>query len=124
MAYVSGSAWIERSFADGLSKCLAEEFTNLYVFSLRGDIRKNMLSGGAAKEGGNIFGSGSMTGIAITFFVKNPATGTRGNIYFHDIGDDIAGRTNSTSSASLAVSMASPSKATGKGSYPTTTMTG
>ena len=89
MAYVSGSAWIERSFADGLRKCLAEEFTNLYVFSLRGDIRKNMLSGGAAKEGGNVFGSGSMTGIAITFFVKNPATDTRGNIYFHEIGDDI-----------------------------------
>ena len=89
MAYVSGSAWIERFFADGLRKCLAEEFTNLYVFSLRGDIRKNMLSGGAAKEGGNIFGSASMTGIAITFFVKNPAADNRGNIYFHDIGDDI-----------------------------------
>ena len=89
MAYVSGSAWIERSFADGLRQCLAAEYTNLYVFSLRGDIRKNMLSGGAAKEGGNVFGSGSMTGIAITFFVKNPAADTRGNIYFHDIGDDI-----------------------------------
>ena len=89
MAYVSGSAWIERSFADGLRRCLAEEFTNLYVFSLRGDIRKNMLSGGAAKEGGNIFGSASMTGIAITFFVKNPVADNRGNIYFHDIGDDI-----------------------------------
>ena len=89
MAYVSGSAWIERSFADGLRQCLVEEFTNLYVFSLRGDIRKNMLSGSAAKEGGNVFGSGSMTGIAITFFVKNPAAGTRGNIYFYDIGDGI-----------------------------------
>ncbi len=89
MAYVSGNAWIERSFADSLRRCLAEEFTNLYVFSLRGDIRKNMLSSGAAKEGGNIFGSASMTGIAITFFVKNPAAYNRGNIYFHDIGDDI-----------------------------------
>ena len=90
MAYVSGSAWIERSFADGLRKCLAEEFTNLYVFSLRGDIRKNMLSSGAAKEGSNIFGSGSMTGIAITFFVKNPEADSRGNIYFSDVGDDLS----------------------------------
>ena len=90
MAYVSGSAWIERSFADGLRKCLADEYTNLYVFSLRGDIRKNMLSSGAAKEGGNVFGSGSMTGIAIALFVKNPAADTHGNIHFHDIGDDLS----------------------------------
>ena len=90
MAYVSGSAWIERSFADGMRKDLAEEFTNLYVFSLRGDIRKNMLSGGAAKEGENVFKSGSMNGIAITSFVKNPTADTHGNIYFHDIGDDLS----------------------------------
>ena len=89
MAYVSGNAWIERSFADGLRKCLAKEFTNLYVFSLRGDVRKNMLSGGAAKEGENVFGSSSMTGIAITFFVKNPAVDNHGNIYFYDIGDGL-----------------------------------
>ena len=76
MAYVSGSAWIERSFADGLRKCLADEYTNLYVFSLRGDIRKNMLSSGSAKEGGNVFRSGSMTGIAIVLCVKNPAADT------------------------------------------------
>ena len=89
MAYVSGSAWIERSFADGLRKCLADEYTNLYVFSLRGDIRKNMLSSGSAKEGGNVFRSGSMTGIAIVLCVKNPAADTHGNIYFHDIGNDL-----------------------------------
>ncbi len=89
MAYVTGSAWIERSFADGLRKCLADEYTDLYVFSLRGDIRKNMLSSGAAQEGGNVFGSGSMTGIAIALFVKNPAADTHGNIHFHDIGNDL-----------------------------------
>nr|VFJ72370.1 MAG: N-6 DNA Methylase [Candidatus Kentron sp. FW] len=87
MAYVSGSAWIERAFADGMRKCLAEEFTNLYVFHLRGDIRKNMLSKGRAGEGGNIFGSASMTGVAITFFVKNPQAAQHGQIHFHDIGD-------------------------------------
>ena len=89
MAYVSGSAWIERSFADGMRKCLAEEFTSLYVVHLRGDIRKNMLSKGTAKEGGNIFGSGSMTGIAITFFIKNPGSKKSGEIFFHNIGDDL-----------------------------------
>ena len=90
MAYVSGSAWIERSFADGMRKCLAEEFSSLYVFHLRGDIRKNMLSKGRAGEGGNVFGSGSMTGVAISLFVKNPNASSHGNIKFFDIGNNLS----------------------------------
>lgn len=89
MAFVSGSAWIERSFADGMRKCLAEEYSDLYVFHLRGDIRKNMLSKGAAREGHNIFGSGSMTGISIAILVKNTCSSENGCIYFHDIGPDL-----------------------------------
>lgn len=89
MAFVSGGAWIDRSFADGMRKCLSEEFSSIYVFHLRGDIRKNMLSKGRAGEGENIFGSGSMTGIAITVFVKNPNAKKPGQVYFHDIGDNL-----------------------------------
>ena len=89
MAYVSGSAWIERAFADGMRKCLAEDFSCMHIFHLRGDIRKNMLSGGRAGEGENVFGQGSMTGIAITVFVKNPGVSEQGRILFHDIGDDL-----------------------------------
>ena len=74
---------------DGMRKCLAKEFTNIYVLNLRGDIRKNMLSKGKAKEGQNIFSSGSMTGIAITLFVKNTNTQSHGNIFYYDIGDDL-----------------------------------
>ena len=89
MGFVSGSAWIERVFADGLRKCLAEEFASLHVFHLRGDVRKNMLSGGLAGEGENVFGQGSMTGVAITVFVKNPDAADQGRILFHDIGNDL-----------------------------------
>ncbi|NWJ26118.1 type ISP restriction/modification enzyme [Rhizobium sp. RM] len=89
MGFVSGSAWIERGYADGMRKCLADEFSNLYVFHLRGDIRKNMLSKGAAREGQNVFGSGSMTGICIAVLTKNPKGTERGQIYFHDIGPDL-----------------------------------
>lgn len=92
MAFVSGSAWVERSFADGMRKCLAEEYTDLYVFHLRGDIRKNMLSKGAAREGQNVFGSGSMTGISIAILVKNSAASEHGRIHFHDIGPDLTTR--------------------------------
>jgi len=89
VAYVTGNAWIERSFADGMRKCLTEEYSNIYVINLRGDIRKNMLSKGLAKEGGNIFDSGSMTGISISILVKNPKNVERGIIKYYDIGDDL-----------------------------------
>jgi len=90
LAFVSGSAWLERKFADGMRQCLEEEFSNIYVFHLRGDIRKNMLSGGAAGEGENIFGQGSMTGIAISVLVKNPEATEHGKIHFLDIGQDLS----------------------------------
>jgi len=89
IGFVCGSGFIEKSAMDGMRKSLAEEFSNIYVFNLRGDIRKNILSQGKAKEGQNIFGSGSMTGIAITIFVKNPKAKKHGQIYYHDIGDDL-----------------------------------
>lgn len=85
MAYVSNASWIESNAMDGMRKCLADEFTNLYIFHLRGNQRtKGELS---RKEGGKIFGSGSRAPIAITLFVKNPNTKEHGRILFHNIGD-------------------------------------
>lgn len=89
IGFVSGFGFVESSSADGLRKCLADDFSNIHVLNLRGNIRKNMLSKGRAKEGQNIFGSGSMTGIAITLFVKNPDAKQHGQIFYHDIGDDL-----------------------------------
>ena len=90
LAFVSGRAWIEKSFADGMRKCLQQEFSNLYIFDLRGDGRKNMLSGGAAKEGENVFGSGSMTGIAISVLVKCSKQKGFGKIHYCKISDDLS----------------------------------
>ena len=90
MAFVSGSAWIERAFADGMRKCLTEDWTSIYVFHLRGDVRKNMLSKGRAKEGENIFGSNSMTGITVCLFVKNSEKTNSNTIYYYDIGNNLS----------------------------------
>ena len=88
MAYVSNAGWIDGNATDGLRKCLAEEFSSLYVFHLRGNQRT---SGELSrKEGGKIFGSGSRAPIAITLFVKNPNAEEHGKIYFHEIGDYLA----------------------------------
>ncbi|WP_375694213.1 type ISP restriction/modification enzyme, partial [Bartonella sp. AD24XZML] len=90
IGFVSGSGYIDKSTMDGLRKSLAKEFTSIYVLNLRGDLRKNMLSNGVAQEGENIFGNGSMTGIAVTLFIKNPNAIGPCKIYYHDIGDNLS----------------------------------
>ncbi len=88
VAYVSNGGYIDGSSADGLRKCLCEEFSNIYVLDLRGNIRKNLLNKHSG-EGQNIFGQVSMTGIAILFLVKNPNAKTHGKIHYLDIGDNL-----------------------------------
>ncbi|MFD3188640.1 DEAD/DEAH box helicase [Sedimentitalea sp. HM32M-2] len=85
MAFVTNAGWIEGNSADGMRKCLAEEFSDLYIFHLRGNQRT---SGELSrKEGGKIFGSGSRAPIAISVLVKNPDATEHECIHFHDIGD-------------------------------------
>jgi len=90
VGYVTNGGFLEKAAMDGVRKCLADEFSSVHVFNLRGDIRKNMLSKGRAKEGGNIFGGGSMAGIAISILVKNIDSTAHGQIYYHDVGDDLS----------------------------------
>ena len=89
VGFISGSGWIDKAYADGMRKCLEDECSSIYIINLRGDVRKDILSKGAAREGDNIFGQGSMTGISIAFFVKNPASKQSGNVWYYDIGDDL-----------------------------------
>jgi predicted helicase len=89
IAFVSGSGWIEKSFADGMRKHISEEFSKIYVFDLLGDIRKNMFTKGAAGEGENVFGQGSMTGIAITILIKNKSK-TNCEINYFEIGRNLS----------------------------------
>lgn len=85
VGFVTNASWLDAGSSDGLRKCLAQEFSSIYVFHLRGNQRtQGELS---RKEGGKIFGSGSRAPIAITVLVKNPTAATHGQIYFHDIGD-------------------------------------
>ncbi|WP_375680209.1 MULTISPECIES: DEAD/DEAH box helicase [unclassified Bartonella] len=90
VAYVSGNGWIDKIFADGMRRCLQNEYSAIYIINLRGDIRKNIKSKEQSKEGGNVFGSGSQSGIVITLFVRNPNKKQPCKIYYHDIGDDLS----------------------------------
>jgi predicted helicase len=84
IGFVTNAGFLESNSADGLRQCLAEEFSSIYVFHLRGGIRGK--SGEyARKEGKNVFDI--MTGVAISVLVKNPQAKQHGQIHFHDIGD-------------------------------------
>lgn len=85
MAYVSNAGWIDGNAADGLRACLKEEFSDLYVFHLRGNARTSGEQ--RRKEKGNVFGEGTRTPVSINVFVKNPSSDEQGRISFHDIGD-------------------------------------
>jgi len=85
IGFVTNAGFVEANTADGLRKCLADEFSSLYVFHLRGNQRTS--GENSRREGGKIFGSGSRAPIAISLLIKNPNAQAYGQIHFHDIGD-------------------------------------
>ena len=85
IGFVTNGGYIDSNSADGLRKCLADEFSSLYFFHLRGNQRTSGEK--SRQEGGKIFGSGSRAPIVIAILVKNPVATQTGQIYFHDIGD-------------------------------------
>ena len=84
IGFITNAGFLESNTADGLRKSLAEEFSSIYVFHLKGSIRGK--SGDAAKrEGGNIFDI--LTGVAISILVKNPKMEAPGRIEFYEIDE-------------------------------------
>ncbi len=68
-----------------MRKCLAEEFSSIYVYHLKGNQRTS--GERSRREGGKIFGEGSRAPVAIVLLVRNPADPVKGKIYFHAVGD-------------------------------------
>ncbi|MDD5263026.1 MAG: DEAD/DEAH box helicase family protein [Methylacidiphilales bacterium] len=85
VSFVSNGSFIDGNAMEGVRACLAEEFSTIYVFNLRGNQRT---SGETSRmEGGKIFGSGSRASIAISVFIKNPEKKGPCELFYHDIGD-------------------------------------
>ncbi len=84
IGFVVNGSFIDSKSADGFRKCVAKEFSRLYVLNLRGNQRT---SGEVSKkEGGKIFDSGSRATIAIVFFVKD-ASVTNNTIFYYEVED-------------------------------------
>lgn len=85
IGFVTNAGFIEGNTADGIRKCLVQEFSTLYIFHLRGNQRTS--GERSRREAGKIFGSGSRAPIAISLLIKNPESKKVGQIKLHDIGD-------------------------------------
>jgi len=85
IAYVTNGGFLDSNTADGLRKTLAEEFSEIYVFNLRGNQRT--AGEQSRKEGGKVFGGGSRATVAITVLLKNRSKIGPATIYYTDIGD-------------------------------------
>ncbi len=84
VGFVVNGGFIDSKSADGFRKCVAKEFSHLYVLNLRGNARTS--GENRKKEGDGIFDSGSRATIAIIFFVKD-ASVKNNTIDYYDIGD-------------------------------------
>ncbi|RAS27940.1 DEAD/DEAH box helicase [Paraburkholderia bryophila] len=85
IGFVTNAGFLDANSADGMRRCLVDEFSSIYVFHLRGNART---SGELRRrEKDNVFGIGSRAPVAISILVKNPNAAQHGQIFFHDIGD-------------------------------------
>jgi predicted helicase len=85
LAFVTNAGWLDANTADGMRKCLSEEFSRIDVFHLRGNARTSGEQ--RQREKDNVFGQGSRAPVAITVLTLKPGFRGEARINFHDIGD-------------------------------------
>ncbi|WQZ73776.1 DEAD/DEAH box helicase [Helicobacter pylori] len=83
VGFVVNGSFIDSKSADGFRKCVAKEFSHLYVLNLRGDLNGKIQK---IKEGDgeNIFGV--RVGVAVIFFVKDKSV-PNNTIFYYEVGD-------------------------------------
>ncbi len=84
VGFVVNGSFIDSKSADGFRKCVAKEFSHLYVLNLRGNARTSGEE--RKKQGDGIFDSGSRATVAIIFFVKDKSV-PNNTIFYYEVED-------------------------------------
>ncbi|EJB29603.1 helicase [Helicobacter pylori NQ4200] len=84
LGFVVNGSFIDSKSADGFRKCVAKEFSHLYVLNLRGNARTSGEE--RKKQGDGIFDSGSRATVAIIFFVKDESV-ENSAIHYYEVED-------------------------------------
>ena len=85
IAFVSNGSFIDGKTADGIRKTFADEFSQIFVYNLRGNARTSGEQ--RRKEAGNVFQEGTRTQVAIAILIKNSMHVGAAAIQYRDIGD-------------------------------------
>ncbi|MGL2796203.1 type ISP restriction/modification enzyme [Helicobacter pylori] len=86
VGFVVNGSFIDSKSTDGFRKCVAKEFSHLYVLNLRGTARTSGEQ--RKKEGDGIFDSGSRATVAIIFFVKDKNAPNH-TIFYYEVEDGL-----------------------------------
>ena len=82
VAFITNRSWIDSRQDDGFRKVARDEFGDIYIIDLGGDIRKK-------GKVGNVFGI--MTGVAIGFLVRRSDFAGNGKIRYYALDDTLSG---------------------------------
>lgn len=85
IGFVTNAGFIDSAASSGLRNTLEREFSNIWIFHLRGNARTSGEQRRQEKD--NIFGEGSRAPVAITILSRRKAHTGKGHIRFCDIGD-------------------------------------
>jgi predicted helicase len=85
IAFVSNNGWLDTNSADGIRKTFADEFSDVYVYNLRGNQRT--AGDTSRQEGGKVFGAGARTGVAVLVAVKRPDEAQLCRVHYFGVGD-------------------------------------
>ena len=83
IGFVSNNGWIESNTADGIRLTFADEFSDIWVYNLRGNSRTSREI--AKREGGNIFSV--RVGISVLIAAKNPHADLPCRIHYFGVSD-------------------------------------
>lgn len=78
VCFVTNGGYIDGNTADGLRLSLAEEFSEIYIYNLRG----NQTVADWDREGGKIFDEGSTATIAVLLLVRAPESGRSATVKY------------------------------------------
>lgn len=85
IAFISNSSFVDGNSADGVRLSLQEEFSQIFIYDLKGNARTS--GERRRREGGNVFEEGSRTGVAITVLVKDPTHSGTAEIFYAEAED-------------------------------------
>lgn len=85
IGFVTNAGWIDSNSANGMRKCMTEEFSSIYIWHLKGNQRT--VGEQSRKEGGKVFGQGSRSPVAVVILVKNPEYKGECKIHFATVDD-------------------------------------